>query len=377
MNLKISVSFQFKYRSVQILLTIFLAFSIFSFSGCKNRQSQQERFDPRDPEESSLEEESLAFMEPERDLDPSLLMPSDEEYRVGVGDWLEIEITGIAGSRSETFVMPDGRIYYDLAGGVNVDGMTIAEVGECLKQSLSRDYSSPSINVTLREVRSRRAWLLGRVYSPGLYPLTQPTTLLEGIALAGGLFTSRFSGSTEELADLSNSFVLRDGQVLPVDLLALMKEGDMSQNIYLKDGDYVYIPSSLSQNIHVLGAVMQPQAIGYKDKISLVAAISHAKGPNPYAHLDKVLIIRGSFNSPKVAVVNLKKILSGQATDVRLKPFDIVWVPDRPFKVLERYFWIVFDAAATTIAVREGANSVETTGDDSPSVVIPLGAEAQ
>ena len=278
MNLKIFASLQFKHRSVQILLTIFFAICIFSFSGCKNRQSQQKRFDPRDPEESRLEEEPLEFSTPERDLDPSLLMPSDEEYRIGVGDWLEIEITGIAGSRSETFVMPDGRIYYDLAGGVKVDGMTIEEVGECLKQSLSRDYSSPSINVTLREVSSRRAWLLGRVYKPGLYPLTQPTTLLEGIALAGGLFTSRFSGSTEELADLSNSFVLRDGQVLPVDLLALMKEGDMSQNIYLKDGDYVYIPSSLSQNIHVLGAVVQPQAIGYKNKISLVSAISHAKG---------------------------------------------------------------------------------------------------
>ena len=360
-----------------VLLTIFFAFSICSFSGCKNRKPVAETFDPRDTEESRLEEESLEFMEPERELDPSLLVPNDEDYRVGVGDWLEIEITGIAGSRSETFVMPDGRVYYDLAGGVKVDGMTITEVGECLKQSLSRDYSSPSINVTLREVSSRRAWLLGRVYSPGLYPLTQPTTLLEGIALAGGLFTSRFSGSTEELADLSSSFVLRDGQVLPVDLLALMKKGDMSQNIYLKDGDYVYIPSSLSQNIHVLGAVMQPQALGYKDRIGLVAAIAHAKGPNPDAHLDKVLIIRGSFNSPKVAVVNFKKILSGEATDVKLKPFDIVWVPDRPFKVLERYFWIVFDAAATTIAVREGANSVETTGDDSPSVVIPLGAESQ
>lgn len=73
--------------------------------------------------------------------------------------------------------------------------------------------------------------------------------------------------------------------------------------------------------------------------------------------------------------MNVKKILSGEATDVRLKPFDIVWVPDRPFKRLERYFWVVFDAAATTIAVREGANSVESIDEDSPSVVIPLGAE--
>lgn len=365
----------FKRYGIPRLLKFFIVFSVCGFLGCQNNQSSPERFYPRDPKEFQANAAALEFVEPERTLDASLLVPSDANYRVGVGDWLEIEITGIAGSRAETFVMPDGRIYYDLAGGVKVDGLTIEEVSSRLQESLKRDYSDPSINVTLREVRSRRAWLLGRVYKPGLYSLTQPTTLLEGIALAGGLFTSRFSGSTEELADLSNSFVLRDGQVLPVDLLALMKQGDMSHNIYLRDGDYVYIPSSLSQNVHVLGAVVQPQAIGYKDKISLVAAISHAKGPSPDARLDKVLIIRGTFNSPKVATVNLKEILSGQARDVRLKPFDIVWVPDRPFKVLERYFWVVFDAAATTIAVREGANSVETTGDDSPSVVIPLGAE--
>ena len=157
-----------------------------------------------------------------------------------------------------------------------------------------------------------------------------------------------------------------------MDLLALMKAGDMSQNIYLRDGDYVYLPSSLSQNVHVLGAVMQPQAIGYKDRLSLVAAIANAKGPAPNANIKKVLIIRGSLSAPRVAVLDLEQILSGQATDVELRPFDIIWVPDRPFLRLERYFWTVFDAAATTIAVREGANAVETPGGESPAVVIPI-----
>jgi protein involved in polysaccharide export with SLBB domain len=344
-------------------------------AGCKHRPGSRESFDPRQVEPAALDEEALGFLEPERELNPDWLSPSKASYQVGVGDWLEIEITGISGSRSETFVMPDGRVYYDLAGGVHVDGLTIAVISERLEEALRKDYSSPNVNVTLREVKSRRAWLLGRLNKPGLYPLSQPTTLLEGISLAGGLFTSRFSGSTEELADLENSFVLRDGQVLPVDLLALIKQGDMSQNIYLRDGDYVYLPSSLSQNVHVLGAVMQPQALGYKDKMTLVAAIAHAKGPTPEANLDEVLLIRGSLSQPKVAVVDLEAILGGRSTNVELRPFDIVWVPDRPFHRLERYFWTVFDAAATTIAVREGANSVETIGDESPNVVIPIGLE--
>ncbi|MGZ0709552.1 polysaccharide biosynthesis/export family protein [Coraliomargarita sp. W4R53] len=341
-------------------------------SGCRHLDKGEE-FDPRNPQEGLLHEEAFHSLETKRVLDPSNLHPSEEAYQIGVGDWVEIEITGVGGSRSETFVMPDGRVYYDLAGGIKADGLTVKELSKALEKALRRDYSSPSVNVTLREVRSRRAWLLGRLNKPGLYPLSQPTTLLEGISQAGGLFTSRFSGSTEELADLGNSFVLRDGKVLPVDLLALIKSGDMSQNIYLEDGDYVYLPSSLSQNVHVLGAVMQPQAIGYKDKINIVAAIAHAKGPSPKANLDKVLIIRGSLSDPKVAVVDFKAILAGKATNVELRPFDIVWVPDRPFERLERYFWVIFDSAATTIAVNEGANSVESTSGDSPSISIPIG----
>ncbi|CAA6678266.1 MULTISPECIES: polysaccharide biosynthesis/export family protein [unclassified Lentimonas] len=342
-------------------------------SGCRHEVDREE-FDPRDLDASLLHKEAFHTLETKRELNPAWLHPSEAAYQVGVGDWVEIEITGVNGSRSETFVMPDGRVYYDLAGGIKADGLTVKELSHALETALRRDYSSPRVNVTLREVRSRRAWLLGRLNKPGLYPLSQPTTILEGISQAGGLFTSRFSGSTEELADLGNSFVLRDSQVLPVDLLALIKQGDMSQNIYLEDGDYVYLPSSLSQNVHVLGAVMQPKAIGYKDKINIVSAIAEAKGPHPDADLDQVLIIRGSLADPKVAVIDFNAIVAGQATNVELRPFDIVWVPDRPFKILERYFWVVFDAAATTIAVREGANAVETSGDDEgPGVTIPIG----
>jgi len=353
-------------------LTLLFCFLLALAPGCRHLGDREE-FDPRDLKNSLLHEEAFQSLETKRELDPSWLHPSEAAYRIGVGDWVEIEITGVGGSRSETFVMPDGRVYYDLAGGIKADGLTVKELSQALEKALRRDYSSPSVNVTLREVHSRRAWLLGRLNKPGLYPLSQPTTLLEGISQAGGLFTSRFSGSTEELADLSNSFVLRDGKVLPVDLLALIKQGDMTQNIYLEDGDYVYLPSSLSQNVHVLGAVMQPQAIGYKDKINIVAAIAYAKGPSAAANLDKVLIIRGSLSEPKVAVVDFKAILAGKATNVELRPFDIVWVPDRPFEFLERYFWVVFDAAATTIAVREGANSVETIDGVGPSISIPIG----
>jgi len=356
-------------REWHALFVTLLAGVVLVFGGCAGHP-EADRFDALSP--SPAERGGVIFdpLDLENTLDESLLKPSTEPYILGVGDVVEIEIAGIPGTRTETFILPDGRLYYNLAGGVEADGLTIIELADRLKKRLEADYSSPEVNINLVEVNSRRFWILGRVFKPGLYPLKQPTSLLEAISLAGGLFTSRFSGSTEELADLGNSFLIREGEVLPIDFTALLREGDMSQNIYLRPDDYIYMPSALSQNVYVLGHVRQPQAIGYKDRLTLVGAVAAAKGPIPGAYLKKVVIVRGSLREPKVAIVDLNSILTGKTRNVELRPFDIVWVPRSPWDKLNEYFWLIASTAAQTIAVREGARAVDADTDSSP--VIPI-----
>jgi polysaccharide export outer membrane protein len=355
--------------SIRLLEVAVLTLALLLSTACRVL-NPPDSFDPLNPDPIVRAGTAFDPLDINNQLDPELLNPPKDPYILGVGDVVEIEIAGIPGTRNSTFILPDGKLYYDLAGGVYADGLTIKQLAERLTEALSRDYSSPSVNVSLREVNSRRYWVLGRVFKPGLYPLQQPTTLLEAISDAGGLFTSRFSGSTEELADLGNSFVLRNKEVLPVDFQALLRGGDMSQNIYLYPDDYIYLPSSLSQNVYVLGAVRQPQAIGYKDRLTLVGAISAAKGPGPLAHLDQVVIVRDGLSEPRVAVVDLKAILTGRARNVELRPFDIVWVPDRPFEKIKEYFWVILNTATQTIAVREGARAVDADSDNAP--VIPI-----
>ncbi len=152
------------------------------------------------------------------------------------------------------------------------------EFSKKLREALKRDYTNPLVNVSLVEVLSRRYWILGRVFKPGLYPLRQPTTLLEAISQAGGLFTSRFSGTTEELADLSKSVVIRDGEILPVNFEKLVRAGDTSQNIYLHHNDYIYLPSAATSTVLILGAVAAPQAVGYKDSLTLIDCIAQCNG---------------------------------------------------------------------------------------------------
>jgi polysaccharide export outer membrane protein len=305
-----------------------------------------------------------------RSLDPKLLKAPNETYILGPGDILEIEIAEVPGTLASTFVMPDGMVYYNLAGGVRAEGLTQAAFAKQLTAALTRDYTNPLVNVSLVEVRSRRYWILGQLLHPGIFPLRQPTTLLEAVAQAGGLAMSGLSGTSVEIADLASSVVIRDGDILPVNFEKLIKGGDTSQNIFLRHNDFIYLPSSSSSSVLLLGAVTLPQAVRYKEALTLVDCLAQGKGPTKDAYIDQVVVVRGSLQKPSAAVVNLKAILTGQATNVLLQPGDIVWIPRRPLGLLEATIKLIFKDAARGYAASQGARL--SGSEQSPSVPIPL-----
>ena len=115
--------------------------------------------------------------------------------------------------------------------------------------------------------------------------------------------------------------------MLPVDFQKLIRDGDMNQNIYLKPNDFIYLPSSLTNEVYVLGAVMEPRPVGFMNEMNLMAAIGRGLGLRPDADLTRVSIIRGALTDPKIATVNAKDVINGKATNIRLEPGDIVFVP--------------------------------------------------
>jgi polysaccharide biosynthesis/export protein len=308
---------------------------------------------------------------PPAPLSADLLLPPTEPYRLGAGDLLEVEVLGLGGTRSAAPVMPDGKYYFDLLPGLKVSGLTVHELQQRLETDLAAYYQNPQVAVTVRGVQSRKVWVMGRVNTPGTYPLDTPLTLIEAIARAGGLMVSRFSGTTEELADLSHSFVVRQGTFLPVDFIRLLAQGDMSQNIYLRDGDYVYLPSALAQEVFVLGAVNQPKTVGFRDRVTLISAIAAARDLRPGAHSQRILIIRGSLTQPEAFTANLQDILAGRAPDIMLRPRDIVWVPEAPWSDLERYVKMVVTTFVRTVAANEGANFA-VPGSTKVTPILPI-----
>lgn len=293
-------------------------------------------------------------------LKPEWLKPSTEAFRLGPGDKLELEILGRTGTRVTTFVCPDGKIYFDLLPGLDVWGSTLEETARTVERELGKYYSRPKVSITLTAVESKRVWVLGRLNRSGVYPLRGPMTVIEAISHAGGLFTSRFGGTTEELADLNHSFLVRGGEMLPVNFQKLLRGGDTSQNLYLEPDDFIYLPSALSSEVYVLGAVRSPRPVGYVDNMTLSTAISKALGTQPQAYLSHVAIVRGSLAEPKIAVVDFNAIVTGRARDVRLEAHDVVYVPLSPYHTLERYTKLITDTFVRTVAANEGGRSVES-----------------
>lgn len=321
-------------------------------------------------------------------LNPELLRPDVAPFTLGPGDRLELEILGAPSSRALTSVGPDGKLYYYLLPGMNVWGLTLSQTQDLLQQALGKYITDPQLTVTLREVSSKHVWLLGRMARPGIYPMPAPMTLLESIALAGGTANSGTVVTLQDLADLRHSFVMRQGQFLPVDFWRLLKDGDTSQNIYLQPDDFVYVPSASAQQVYVLGAVRNPRAMPYTDGMTLVSAMSGASGAatvdwfvptgaygvTPDAYLSHVAVVRGSLSQPQLTVVDYGAIIKGGAKDVLLEPGDIIFVPNTPYATLKRYLNTIVSTFITTVAANEGIRA--GGGTVNVGVSVPVGSSS-
>jgi polysaccharide biosynthesis/export protein len=350
--------------------------------GCKSPSARSESGNPFAAAATNIAGETLT-----NQLSPDLLQSKGEMFTLGPGDTLEIEILGTPLSRAKTAVGPDGKIYFNLLPGLDVWGLTLSQTRELLEKQLAKYLNEPQVSLTLRAVGSKYIWMLGRVNRPGVYPLSAPTTLLESIATAGGTSRSLSQIASEELADLRHSFVVRQGQFLPVDFQRLLNDGDTSQNIYLQPDDFIYVASVLSKEVYVMGAVKAPRALPYTERMTLVSAIAFGSGmdryewvsaggydPGPFtkdAYLSHVAIVRGSLSSPQVAVVDYNAIVKGKARDVRLEPGDIVYVPNSPYTTLKRYFNIILNTFAATVAANQGIRVAN--GTSGVGVSVPVG----
>lgn len=124
------------------------------------------------------------------------------DYRIGAQDLLEISIFGVQELNKEVRVNSNGQISLPLIGGVMAGGKTIPELETELAKRYSEGFlQNPQVSVFVKEFTSQRITLEGAVVKPGIYPITGRTSLLQAIALAGGV--------DDKLADLGGIVLMR------------------------------------------------------------------------------------------------------------------------------------------------------------------------
>jgi len=254
--------------------------------------------------------------------------PGVVEYRIASGDVLDIMVFGHPDMRKELPVRPDGKISYRLVGDVQAEGLAPEELRTDLEEGLKKYMRYPQVDVVVKKAREARYTILGKVVRPGLYPIEGRTTLLDAVAMGQGLSSGQYEGSTIEIADLENAFMVRREKVVPVDFVLAIRVGDPRHNIAVEDGDYIYIPSALEQEVYVLGEVFDPRAFGFRGRTTLLQAISEAGGFRSTALLRDVVVLRGlTTGERQLLPVDVRAILDGKADDIELEVGDVVYVP--------------------------------------------------
>lgn len=272
-------------------------------------------------------------------------------------------------ARPNVLIGPDGRVGYLQAQGILASGLTIDELREAVMAELARYHRKSRVIVTPVEFRSKKFFILGKIVNKGAYTLERPLTIIEGIAQAGGLETGIFQLNTVELADLPRSFLIRNRQRVSIDFEKLFRYGDLSQNILLEPDDYIYFPSSIANEIYVLGSVKSPGAQGLAIDASVLGAVTLGGGFTERAYQQRVLVVRGGLENPQRFVVNMADILGGKSADFRLEPRDLVYVSDRPWSRVEDLADMAATAFITTMV------TVWTGGSIGPLIqnpVVPL-----
>jgi polysaccharide export outer membrane protein len=255
-------------------------------------------------------------------LDPEIQGVPEPRYLVGPGDVLAINIFGEPGmDRLRVPVDADGYIQLPFIERAYVDGKTTSEIQDQLKALFSGKFNDPWIVALVDEFGSKPLYLLGEFNSPGVIYLNRPTNILQAMGHGNGL-TDR--------AYLRGARLLRNDNLVPVDINGLLKEGYQDQNLWLKAGDTIYVPDIREQKVIILGAVNNPLTLPINnDGMGLVELLAQAEGiRRGVSRLDQVRIIRSlSPVKGQFITVNAENIFSGVTPDFLLKPGDIVYVP--------------------------------------------------
>lgn len=249
------------------------------------------------------------------------------EYRLGPGDRFAFQVRGREDISILTVVVaPDGNVALPRIGILNIQGLSLTEATRQVQESLERYYEHPDVTLVMQEYNNNRVYVLGRVAKPGAVHFQGAGTVLEALALAGGLPVDT------QKTFLSRCMIVRGNEmVLWIDLRDLLENGNMALNARMQNGDILFIPQSDDAVAYMMGQVRAPGILLLRSRMTVLDALMHAGGVTENADLRHVYLVRSQEDRGVVMDIDLAAFT--ERGDLRrnyvLREGDILYVGQR------------------------------------------------
>ncbi len=271
---------------------------------------------------------------------------SSRDYKIGPQDLLEITVFEAEKLNKTVRVTSQGNINLPLLGILRVKGLSADELEKEIRSLLAEKYiQDPQVNVFIKEFRNQMISIIGSVMKPGVYDFTGQKTVLDLLAMAGGLrddagrllFVIR--PPNPEMSKKDGGSNNQNPTTFIVGLEELLLKGDPTMNLPLLHGDVVNIPTA--GKVFVGGEVKSPGGYPLTRKMTVSQAITVAAGLTPKANGSETRIFRysGKGDEKEVLKVNVYAIQKAQLEDPYVKENDIIFVPKSGTKTVLIEFW--------------------------------------
>jgi polysaccharide export outer membrane protein len=246
---------------------------------------------------------------------PVTEIPIPNNYTLGPGDVLRVQLWGKENQQLELPVSRDGTVSFPQSGPQTVAGLTFDQARQQIKKRVSEQYIGVQASVSLGELRSMRVFVLGEARNAGSYTVSSLSTITNALYVSGGI---KRTGSLRKIQHK------RDGKLVgELDLYDLLLAGDTSDDNRLQPGDVIFIPP-VGDRVGIEGEVYRPALYELKNDTNLQELVNLAGGLTPQAYPQLVRIERN--NDDFLRIIAEANLTTPKGKQAKVKPGDRIEV---------------------------------------------------
>ncbi|RPJ11302.1 MAG: polysaccharide biosynthesis protein, partial [Deltaproteobacteria bacterium] len=282
-------------------------------------QDRKDRIET-EPFKRELKQFGYEFFRNSRTTDvPSENLPVGNDYTIGPGDSLRINMWGSVNARLEPEVDRNGEITIPKVGVIKVWGLSYAQAKEAINKAISRYFKGYEVNISLGNLRTIQVFVVGEIEAPGTYHISSMGTVINALSMGGG---PTKNGSLRTVKLLKGGKVVQE-----VDLYDMFLSGDRSRDIRLENGDTIFDPV-IGPVVAVAGEVKRPAIYELKGKTGLNQLMAMAGGVTAAGYTARIQLERFEGNNAKIVIDYETKpeTLDGALAGVEMRDRDMVKV---------------------------------------------------